>query len=46
MDSTKVIENLKTSTIVEIPPTSEGQTRPLARLDPEQQKEVWQKAVV
>lgn len=42
IESAKVKENL--STIVD-KPTHESQTRPLAHLEPEQQKEVWQKAV-
>ncbi len=43
MDSAKVIEVL--SPMGDITPSSERQTRPLARLEPEKQREVWQKAV-
>jgi len=43
MDSAKVIEIV--SPMGDIAPTSERQTRPLARLKPEQQREAWQKAV-
>lgn len=42
IDSVKVIENLSPTGDK---PISERQTRPLAKLEPEQQKEVWQKAV-
>ena len=45
MGSTKVIEHLKTSTMVEVLPKTERETRPLTRLEPEQQKEAWKKAV-
>ncbi len=45
MQSARTIENLKSSTMVEVLPTTERQTRPLARLEPEKQREVWQKAV-
>lgn len=41
--SAKVSENLGTT--VPLKPTSESQTRPLTHLEPEQQKEVWKKAV-
>jgi len=41
--SSKVIENL--GTIVPTKPATESQTRPLARLEPDQQREAWQKAV-
>lgn len=42
ISSTKVINNVRTGTIV---PLTESQTRPLARLEPDQQREAWQKAV-
>lgn len=32
-------------TIVPVSPATESQARPLSRLEPEQQKEAWQKAV-
>jgi len=40
--STEVVENVSGGTIV---PVSESQARPLARLEPEQQREAWAKAV-
>jgi len=40
--SSQVIENLNKGTIV---PKTESQARPLTKLEPEQQKEVWEKAV-
>ena len=43
IDSAKVIESV--SPIGDIKPVTESQTRPLARLEPDQQREVWQKAV-
>ena len=43
IESAQVHNNL--STIVDKLPTTESQTRPLTRLEPEQQKEVLQKAV-
>ena len=42
IESAKVKNNL--STVVDIPKT-ESQTRPLSKLQPQQQKEAWQKAV-
>jgi len=45
IDSAKVIENVDHGQQDLPAPTSERQTRPLARLEPEQQKEAWQKAV-
>ena len=41
--SSQVISNLGTT--VPIQPISERQARPLTKLEPEQQKEVWEKAV-
>jgi len=41
--SAKINKNLKSVTMVT--PTRERQTRPLTYLEPEQQKEVWDKAV-
>ena len=41
--ATETCDNIKTVTIVT--PSNEGQARPLARLEPEQQREAWQKAV-
>jgi len=43
MDSCKVIDTVKSNQLVT--PTNESQTRPLARLEPDQQREAWQKAV-
>ena len=43
INSAKVVENL--SAIGEKLPTHESQTRPLARLEPPQQREAWTKAV-
>lgn len=43
MDSAAVVANLKTSPIGELPAT-ESQARPLAKLEPEQQREAWQRA--
>jgi len=43
MDSASVIEVV--SPIGDIKPTNESQTRPLARLEPDQQREAWAKAV-
>lgn len=43
IDSATVKENV--STIVDIAPVTESQTRPLARLEPDQQREAWAKAV-
>ncbi|MBW2631052.1 MAG: hypothetical protein JRC90_04705 [Deltaproteobacteria bacterium] len=40
--STDVMENLTT---IVVKPANEGQTRPLTKLEPELQKEAWQKAV-
>lgn len=42
--ATERIENIKSVTTVTH--ITESQTRPLARLEPEQQKEAWQKAVI
>jgi hypothetical protein len=43
MDSCKVIEVLKSNQLVT--PVTEYQTRPLSKLEPDQQREAWQKAV-
>jgi hypothetical protein len=45
IDSASVIENVRNCGQTETIPTNEFQARPLARLDPEQQREAWQKAV-
>ncbi len=45
MRSARTVENIKTSTTVEVLPTHESQLRPLTHLEPEQQKKVWKKAV-
>lgn len=41
----QTVGNLKMDTMVSISPQSERQTRPLTNLEPEQQSEVWQRAV-
>ena len=43
IEAVKVQDNL--STIVDIQPANESQTRPLTKLDPELQKEAWIKVV-
>jgi hypothetical protein len=43
IDSAIVLENV--SPIGDIKPTSESQARPLTKLEPEQQKEAWQKVI-
>ena len=43
MDSCRVVEAVKSNQLVT--PATESQARPLARLEPEQQKQAWQKAV-
>jgi hypothetical protein len=51
MDAAEVVENLKSSTIVELSsgsiplPVNEAQARPLAKLEVEMQRQVWQRAV-
>lgn len=42
IDSVKVIDNVRNCAQT---PINESQTRPLARLEPEQQREAWKKAV-
>ena len=44
MAAAEVVENLKMSTIVDIP-ANEAQVRSLARLAPDQQRQVWEQAV-
>ena len=43
MDSFKVVESVKSNQLVT--PATESQTRPLARLEPDQQRTAWQRAV-
>lgn len=45
IESSKVIENVNHGLQSSVLPANERQTRPLARLEPEKQKEAWQKAV-
>ncbi len=45
IDSASVIENVRNCGQTETIPTNEYQARPLARLDPDQQREAWKKAV-
>ncbi len=40
-----VIDNIKNTTIVGILPSNEAQARPLARLEPDQQVDIWEAAV-
>jgi hypothetical protein len=42
IDSVKVVENVRNCAQT---PVNESQTRPLARLEPDKQREAWQKAV-
>lgn len=44
MDSVKVIRNLESSTNVELP-ENEAQARPLTKLEPEAQREVWREVI-
>lgn len=44
MDAAKALENLASSTIVELP-SNESQARPLARLAADAQRQAWQEAV-
>jgi hypothetical protein len=48
MDAASVVDNLleKCEPMVHILPTSERQVRPLTSLEPEQQREVWQEAII
>lgn len=43
IDAVEVRDNL--STIVDIQPATESQTRPLSKLEPDQQREAWKKVV-
>ena len=45
IDSAVVIENVRNCGQIEVLPATESQARPLARLEPEQQRTAWQKAV-
>ena len=45
IDSAKVVENVRNCAQTESIPATESQARPLSRLEPEQQKQAWQKAV-
>ncbi|BAZ02762.1 hypothetical protein NIES37_67750 [Tolypothrix tenuis PCC 7101] len=46
IDAAIVVDNLtECPQIVDILPTAEGQIRPLTKLEPQQQQEVWQQAV-
>lgn len=46
IDAASVVDNLhKCPQFVDILPTAEGQVRPLTKLEPQQQQEVWQQAV-
>jgi hypothetical protein len=46
IDAAIVVDNLhKCPQIVDILPTAEGQVRPMTKLEPQQQQEVWQSAV-
>jgi hypothetical protein len=45
ISSTSVIDNISTVATIVVKPATESQARPLARLEPQQQREAWQKAV-
>ena len=47
IDAAKVVDNLleKVPQFVEVLPTNEAQCRPLTKLEPEQQREAWTRAV-
>jgi len=45
MSAADVMGNLKTSTMVEVLPTTERQARPLTHLSPDQQQEAWIQAI-
>lgn len=45
IDAAIVVENLKSSTNGGLLPDTERQARPLAQLEPEQQREAWDKAI-
>lgn len=45
IDAAEVIGNLESGTVVPVMPTSERQARPLTKLEPSQQRVVWQEAV-
>ena len=45
VSATSVIDNLSETTTMVVKPESERQARPLAKLEPSQQREAWQKAV-
>lgn len=45
IDAAKVINNLESSPIGELLPATESQARPLANLEPAEQREVWAKVI-
>jgi hypothetical protein len=45
VSATTVIENLSEMTTIVVKPSTESQTRPLAKLEPEQQRAAWKQAV-
>lgn len=45
MSAAEAVTNIKTGTIVPVLPATESQARPLTALEPEAQREVWQRAV-
>ena len=45
IDSSTVVENVRNCAQIEAIPETESQARPLARLEPEQQRNVWEKVV-
>jgi len=45
MDAAKITNNLKNCTNVQLLPTTESQACPLTQLEPEQQREAWQRIV-
>ena len=45
MKAAQIEQNISVSTIVDSGKIPEGQLRPLAKLEPEQQREAWTKAI-
>lgn len=45
MDAAEVTQNLQSNQLVTSLPVNESQARPLTKLEPQQQQEVWAKAV-
>jgi len=45
ISSTSVMDNISSVTTIVVKPATETQTRPLSKLEPQQQREAWAKAV-